>query len=63
MVSEYIGQNDCLILVAISMAGMNLNFDALIPDDIENQGAARLARHFDRAGKRTIGKSTGRFFD
>jgi len=27
----------------------------LTVDDIENQGAAHLARHFDKAGKRTIG--------
>ena len=60
MVSEYIGQDDCLILVAISMSGMiPVFFQPLISDDIENQGAARLARHFDKEGRRTIGRTQG----
>jgi len=60
MVSEYIRQEDCLILVAISMSGMTPVFlQPLISDDIENQGAARLARYFDKEGKRTIGRMFG----
>ncbi|KAH9851169.1 P-loop containing nucleoside triphosphate hydrolase protein [Lenzites betulinus] len=40
-------QGNCLILVALPMS-----------DDIENQKAARIARHADPSGKRTIGVLT-----
>jgi hypothetical protein len=55
LVSDYISQPDCLILVAISMSGIYIFVHQLSKDDIENQGAASLARQFDQLGKRTIG--------
>ena len=58
LISDYISQPDCLILVAISMSGKTPVVLRLISDDIENQGAAQVARHFDKAGKRTIGIPT-----
>lgn len=61
MVRGYISQKDCLILVAVSMSGRTLIVSVLTPDDIENQGAARLARHYDKEGKRTIGIPSGDF--
>ena len=54
LITEHIRQPDCIILVAINMTGIITNGRANA-DDIENQGAARLARKFDPAGKRTIG--------
>jgi hypothetical protein len=54
LVRDYIKQPDCLILVAINMAGNNLLIQA-DEDDIENQGAAKLARDVDPHGERTIG--------
>jgi hypothetical protein len=55
---SYIKQEECLILVVISMKG-NFIHDAAnkCSDDIENQSAVRIAREWDPNGTRTIGSS------
>ena len=64
MAVKYIKNENCLILLAITMKGellrlsytTALNFDPI--DDIENQMACLLAREADPQGERTIGVLT-----
>jgi hypothetical protein len=55
LIIDHIKQPDCLILVAINMIGISCQARVANADDIQNQGAATLARKYDPAGRRTIG--------
>jgi hypothetical protein len=56
LAADYAGQEDCLILIVLSMKGILLN-DSLIADDLENQAAAQIASQCDPEKTRTIGVS------
>jgi hypothetical protein len=56
LAADYAGQEDCLILVVLSMKGIPRN-DSLIADDLENQAAAQIASQCDPDKTRTIGLS------
>lgn len=61
LVREYVKEEDCLILLAMTMKGIKSNLGAIyylliseIIDDAVNQSAARLAREMGE--ERTVGK-------